>query len=294
MSEFNINIGDKYIKINKLDTNEYEFIMNYEYLQYYGKSFLKEIKIDKFSDYINFYEQKEEILLIEIDGDFHLKFPIPFSYNYETIILKKPEISEIDEIKLLLKKQRDEFKQIITEQQYEIQKLKTKINPNKQYIIIDRNYFHIHPKYFTSFKEFIIKNIDKMISKEDMNEKIIYNIKQSESSNDLVQHFRVINQYISFRCIFDYLKEQNCFINDIIIDNRSSQYYEFHLYDQPNYTGEVYIKYMIEFISSENKMIDYTTYYNKFLQNYISKYDFKIIKFISNNNTKYTLFITYE
>ena len=31
------------ININKLDTNEYEFITTFEYLDYYGKSFLKNL-----------------------------------------------------------------------------------------------------------------------------------------------------------------------------------------------------------------------------------------------------------
>jgi hypothetical protein len=92
MSEkYQITIDDKTIIIKKIDMNEYEFIMDYHYLQYYGQSFLKELKLNKFGDYLNYYEQKEEIDLYEINGGFQLNLPIPFTYEFVEIKLKLQE-----------------------------------------------------------------------------------------------------------------------------------------------------------------------------------------------------------
>jgi hypothetical protein len=121
-TEFNITISNKIIKINKIlidnqYTNEYEFNMDYQYIQYYGKSFLKDLKINKFQDYIRFYEQKGEFILTEIDNDYYLELPIPFTDRYECIILKKPELTEIDELKILIKQQQDEFNKQLKDQE---------------------------------------------------------------------------------------------------------------------------------------------------------------------------------
>lgn len=131
--QFTITIGDKTIKINKIiinneHTNEYEFIIDYNYLQYYGKSFLKELKLDKFEDYLKFYEQNEEIKIKEINNNFYLELPIPFSTNCEIITLKKPELNEMDEFKILLKKQQDEFTEKLRQ---ETEKLRQETEKNK-------------------------------------------------------------------------------------------------------------------------------------------------------------------
>lgn len=306
---YTITIGDKTIKINKIIinneyTNEYEFIMDYQYLQYYGKSFLKELKLNKFQDYLKFYEQKEELTLKEINDDFYLSFPIPFTDNFEVITLKKPELTESAEFKILLKKQQDEFTKKINAQQEEIQKLKKQLNPTKEYIVIDSDsqIFTINPKDFHAFKTFIIKNIDKAIPKDKMTDNIMYTLKEAKTTKNLIECFASIGlRTITFRCLFNFLKHQNYFITDIIVDgkNRNSNDYYDYVTSAECYLFNHSIKYIIEYKTlSENKMIDYTMDYDIFTQQNMGKYPFTLIKFGSKNNSShasyYNMFITYE
>ena len=304
VSRYTINIDNKIIQINKLDTNEYEFTMDYQYLQYYGKSFLKELKITKFQDYLKFCEQKEEFTLKEINEVFYLSIPIPFTDSNEIITLKKPELTESAEFKILLKKQQDEFTKQLNAQENEIQQLKKQLNPEKDYIVIDGDarIFAINAKHFQAFKKFIIKNIDKVIRKEKMTENIMYNLKQAKTTDDLIKCFDGISlRTITFQCLFDFLKEQNYFITDIITDGKqqNANAFEEYINCSTYYLGSYPIKYIIEFIPSEHKMVEFTMDYDKLItQDYIGKYLFKLIKFGTRNNSNhscyYNMFITYE
>jgi hypothetical protein len=324
MSEqYQITVDDKTIQIKKLDTNEYEFTMDYQYLQYYGKSFLKDLQINKFQDYLKFYEQKEEIKIKEISNNFYLELPIPFTTNCEIITLKKPELTECAEFKILLKKQEDEFKMLLKLQQdnfnkqLEAQKkefseqntiLKKELDaqnniftkklekqethlevqyyelikefkPDKYYIIIHNNRFNFafkdNYKFLNSFKDFIIRNINKIFDKDKISDSLIYNIKNCKSFKEL-DEFNATGYYscFTFRLYFDYLKEMNYFINNITINKfTNTNYYDndkteslltsiSYYINNPYYTNNPII---IEFTTSKNKMKDY--FINRVSQN---------------------------
>lgn len=96
MADFELNVDGNKINIKKLDTNEYEFTMEHDYLTYFGKSFLKELAFPKFQEYLQFYEEKEEIKFKKINNDFMLELPIPFQDKYEIVQLTCLELTNLE------------------------------------------------------------------------------------------------------------------------------------------------------------------------------------------------------
>jgi hypothetical protein len=92
--------------INKLDNDEYEFIIPYNYQDYYGKSFLKLFKnIDDFDEYF-----KSKLIEVKVfDDNLILGLRLPYSKKFELVQLNKPEITEIEELKILIKKQSEKI-----------------------------------------------------------------------------------------------------------------------------------------------------------------------------------------
>ena len=115
----NLVIDEKTINITKLDTDEYEFKMINEYIEYFGYSFLKNLKFPRLDKYFRHYEQIEEIKLYEFENGYKLEFPIPYHDEFEVVVLKRKEMTEIDELKITIQKNND----IIDEYKKEIDEL---------------------------------------------------------------------------------------------------------------------------------------------------------------------------
>jgi hypothetical protein len=111
-----IHVDEKIINIIKLETEEYEFKMIDEYVEYYGYSYLKNLKFPRFDKYLKYYEGIGEIKLSENDYGYTLEFPIPYHDEFEVVILKKKELSEVDELKITIKKNNE----IIEKYEHEI------------------------------------------------------------------------------------------------------------------------------------------------------------------------------
>jgi hypothetical protein len=116
---FEIELDNLTINITKLDTGEYEFATTYQYLEYWGKSFIKSLSfVDNFQEYFDCPMTKCSVDYF--DKYIILTFPVPFSSKCELVQLNKPDINEIQELKILIKKQEEvikDLKIIIKEQE---------------------------------------------------------------------------------------------------------------------------------------------------------------------------------
>ncbi len=110
MISFKIN--NQAISCTKLDTDEFEFTMKYDYLDYYGKSFLKELSfIEDMQEYFN----KSSITIEHFNKYALLTLSIPFSKKVVLVQLNRPEIDSDTEIRIELKKQEDRIEKLETQ-----------------------------------------------------------------------------------------------------------------------------------------------------------------------------------
>ncbi len=114
----NITVGEHIVRITKLDNDEYEFHTTHEYLEYWGKSFMK---LFAFIDDISGLGEYAACYTIDIDffSDYIiLAFPVPFTKKSELVRLNKPAIDKITELSIVVKKQECRIKNL--EQQIQI------------------------------------------------------------------------------------------------------------------------------------------------------------------------------
>ncbi len=104
-----INIKGQIILFNKLDTSEYEFNMTYEYLDYCGKSFLKELN---FVEDMEEYFKQSNIILEHFSDHAILTLPIPFSKKVVLVKLNRPKNDSNTEIHIELLKQKDRIEKL--------------------------------------------------------------------------------------------------------------------------------------------------------------------------------------
>lgn len=162
MAEYKINssLSNNPIIIRKLDTNEYEFSTTYNYLEYYGKSFLKSLSfITEFNNYLD--SLKNSIRIEFTDNKFiTIQFPIPFSDNSELVQLKTVEIDEFGKINIMIQKSSDELNKRIYDLENEVYNLKGEVTNLKEQI---KNTKKTKPKflivYFSERYLFLIKGM---------------------------------------------------------------------------------------------------------------------------------------
>lgn len=116
MQQYNI-ITEKYsILLTKLDTDEYEFSTTYNYLEYYGKSYLKNLSfVSEFQCYLNEMNSKIKIEHLDSDKFIMVQFPVPYSDKFELVQLKMLEIDEFKKINVIISKSSDDLKKQISD-----------------------------------------------------------------------------------------------------------------------------------------------------------------------------------
>jgi hypothetical protein len=92
------------IDVKKLDTGEYEFATTYKYVDYWGKSFLKLLNfVDDFGSYL----ENTKFAVDEFKTHLILCCPVPFSTKCKLVQLNKPEATEYEELKIMIRQQND-------------------------------------------------------------------------------------------------------------------------------------------------------------------------------------------
>lgn len=89
MQQYSIVTKAHIIIFTKLDTDEYEFSTTYNYLEYCGKSYLKNLSfVNDFNCYLNEMYKKIKVEHIDSDKFIMVHLPIPYSDEFELIQLK--------------------------------------------------------------------------------------------------------------------------------------------------------------------------------------------------------------
>lgn len=157
------NIKGQIILFNKLDTDEFEFNMKYEYLDYCGKSFLKELS---FVEDMEEYFKQSDIILEHFSDHAILTLPIPFSKKVVLVRLNRPEIDSDTEIRIELLKQKDRIEMLEARlAEYDAKEAASRVT----YVELDLIYEKDRGFYF---------DYDGYLSKEGADEKALEQFKE--------------------------------------------------------------------------------------------------------------------
>lgn len=116
MQQYSIITKTYTIIFTKLDTDEYEFSTTYNYLEYYGKSYLKNLLfVTDIQCYLNDMNSKIKIEHLDSDKFIMIQFPVPYSNKFELVQLKMLEIDEYKKINVIISKNSDDIKKQISD-----------------------------------------------------------------------------------------------------------------------------------------------------------------------------------
>ncbi len=245
---FKITTDEHSITIIKLDTDEYEFTSVHNYLEYYGKSYLKNLSfVMDFNGYLSVMQDK--IKIEQVDTNYiMIELPIPFSDSFELMQLKKVDVDEFQSLKITIAKSSDELRKHISEVNTDLRKtienqitINTDVDAKLRKI---ENELSMMKKELEVFQErprsilgrfkggLCIDNIlnlsDEAIMVErimdDMNkyltgltEQIVYDLKNKKNIkfNDFINHLDISNieKFIEFLCAMGFKLINNSYIN---------------------------------------------------------------------------------
>jgi hypothetical protein len=114
-TQYKISLGHYNISFTKLDTDEYVFSAEHNYMEYYGKSYLKSLAfVTDFNGYLSNMSNAIKIKHIDVSGSIMIELPIPFSDKLEIVSLKIVEVDEFKKLNAVILRNSNEIKKEIT------------------------------------------------------------------------------------------------------------------------------------------------------------------------------------
>jgi hypothetical protein len=200
MQQYTIPLKSCPLVFVKLDTDEYEFSTTRNYMEYYGKSYLKGLSF--VTDYHSYFIdniEKIKVELIDNDKSIMIQFPIPYSTKFELLQLKIVDIDEFKKLNIMILKNSDDIKE-------QINSLKIKADQSVNTILKKQLVVNNEIKNRISKIEEDFKMISNKLSESRKQKIKIYRMCASISDNKITNSYLYISDEHEVR-ICNYLKK---------------------------------------------------------------------------------------
>jgi hypothetical protein len=201
MQQYTIPLKSYQLVCVKLDTNEFEFSIHHNYIEYYGTSYFKKLSfITDLQSYFNDNIKKITVELIDVKY-FMIQFPVPYTTDFELVQLKIVEIDEFKKLNIMILKNSDDIKD-------QINSLKAKADKSIDTILKKQLVVNNEIKNRISKIEDDFKKISDRLSdlEEQINNKKIYRISASFAGDKITSQYLYISKEHDIR-ICNYLKK---------------------------------------------------------------------------------------